>query len=324
MVTRLIAALERLGVATPAVLAAAGMTLNSTALEDQSVSLRVLYDLWEGAETTCGAGIGVRVGQNVQPETYEVFGHVLSSSASLGDALVRATRFARIVADTFELSLHVEGQLATVLLRPTHPELLHPRDIEFILSAAVTIARKITAEGLAPGEVRFTHAAPRDVSHHEQAFEAPVKFNQPHNALVFDSELLHLPVVGRDEQLCAQFSRQASRMLAGSGQAGRLSRRVQELVSAELRGGNPTIEGIADKLGMHSKTLSRRLKDEGTSHRQLLEAVRYELSDRYLRQRGLSVSEIAFLLGYSDTSAFIKAFKRWSGVTPETYREQLR
>lgn len=287
------------------------------------VPLKLLYDLWEAVvEETGESGIGLRLSQQIRPEMYEVFGFVLRSSATLGDALLRATRFMRLVTDMIELSFQLEGERAVLTHRPLYPELLHRESSEFILGAIGAIARQITQQHLVPMEVRFTHDAPPDLTHHERIFEAPVAFRQPHNGYVFSSALLHLPIVGSDSKLCDELVQQAEQMLQRLPKAGDLSRRVQELISAELRGGNPSAESIADHLGMHPKTLSRRLKAEGTSHQQLLDQLRYELAERYLRQPALSIGEVAFLLGYSDTSSFNKAFKRWTAMAPQAYRQR--
>jgi AraC-like DNA-binding protein len=251
-----------------------------------------------------------------------VFGYVLISSATLGDALLRATRFARLVTNSIELSFYVEGERATLTLKALYPDLLHRESAEFIMGAIGNIARRITGQRLAPLEVRFAHDPPPDTSYHERLFEAPVHFNRPHNGYIFDSALLHMPVVGGDTQLCAMLEVEARQLLAKLPRTGDFSRRVQELISAELRGGNPSAENVAEKLGMHPKTLSRRLKTEGTSHQQLLDQLRYRLAERYLREPGLSIGEVAFLLGYSDTSSFNKAFKRWTGSAPQHYRQR--
>jgi AraC-like DNA-binding protein len=134
---------------------------------------------------------------------------------------------------------------------------------------------------------------------------------------------LHTPVVGGDRKLCAILEKQALELLDDLPRVGELSRRVQEAISAELRGGNPSAENVAEKLGVHPRTLSRRLQAEGTSHQQLLDQLRFELAERYLRERGLSIGEVAYLLGYADTSSFNKAFKRWTGSAPKRYRQQV-
>jgi AraC-like DNA-binding protein len=293
-------------------------------LAEEELRWSFLYDFWTAVRETTGQyGIGLRLGALVRPEYYEVFGFVLTSSATLGDALLRATRFMRLVAPNIELSFYVEGDRAVLLYKALDAELFHPESSEFVLCAIGTIGRQLTGVHLRPIEVRFAHEAPPDLSHHHAIFEnAPIHFNRPHNGYVFESSLLNLPVRSSDGQLCAKLEREAEQLLSRMPRVGELSRRVQETISEELRGGNPSAEHVADKLGMHPKTLSRRLKGEGTSHQQLLDQLRYRLAERYLRDPNLSIGEIAFLLGYSDTSSFNKAFKRWTGAAPQHYRQK--
>lgn len=288
-----------------------------------AVPLAYLREIWEGIVEQSGeCGIGLRLAEHVRPEVFEVFGYVLTSSATLGDALLRATRFIRLVSDSQEISFYVDGERAVLTAKPVYPELMHRESTEFVVGAIGSIGRTITGEPLSALEVRFTHPPPKDLTHHLRLFPCPVLFNQPHNGYVFPSALLHTPVISHDSALCAELEAQAEQMLAKLPKAGDLSRRVQELISAELRGGNPSADNIAEKLSIHPKTLSRRLKSEGTSHQQLLDQLRYRLAERYLRRPNLSIGEVAFLLGYSDTSSFNKAFKRWTGAAPLAYRQR--
>lgn len=321
LVEETVIGLRLVGVDTQPALALFGLTDIRTA--NEQVPLSFLYDFWEAVrQTTNQYGLGLRLAQLVRPETYEVFGYVLRTSATLGDALLRATRFVRLVTETVELSFYVEGDRAILVHKPLFPELLHPEASEFILGAIGMVARHLTEKHLVPTEVRFAHAAPPDIRFHQEVFEAPVYFGRPHNGYVFDSTLLHTPVVSHDSQLCAVLEGEAEQLLAKLPKTGQLSRKVQELLSAELRGGNPNADHIADQLGMHPKTLSRRLKAEGTTHQQLLDQLRYQLAERYLLEPNLSIGEVAFLLGYSDTSSFNKAFKRWTGTAPQFYRQK--
>jgi AraC-like DNA-binding protein len=318
--------LRALGVDVAPALARFGLTVDSIdRLADDELRWSFLYDFWEAVRETSGqSALGLRLGEMARAEYYEVFGYVLSSSATLGDALLRATRFMRLVAPNIELSFYVEGERAVLLYKALDPELFHPESSEFVLGAIGAIARALTGLHLLPLEVRFAHDAPPDMSHYQRLFEGvPVHFNRPHNGYVFESSLLNLPVKSSDSVLCAKLEREAEELLRQMPKVGELSRKVQEAISEELRGGNPSAEHVADKLGMHPKTLSRRLKAEGTSHQQLLDQLRYRLAERYLREPNLSIGEIAFLLGYSDTSSFNKAFKRWTGTAPQHYRQRV-
>jgi AraC-like DNA-binding protein len=313
-----------LGVDTDAALEPFSLTSADIVDLDEAVPLSFLHDLWQSAIDTSGeCGLGVRLSESVRPEIYELFGYVLTSSATLGDALLRATRFTRLVSSAVELAFSVDGDVATLTLKPLIPELIHRESTEFMIGAIANIARVITGERLVAHEVRFAHPAPADTSHHRRILVAPLRFDHPQTGYVFDAALLHTPVIGGDSKLCAILEKQARQLLEDLPRVSDLSRRVQEAISAELRGGNPSAENVAEKLGVHPRTLSRRLQAEGTSHQQLLDQLRFELAERYLREPGLSIGEVAYLLGYADTSSFNKAFKRWTGSAPKRYRQQV-
>jgi AraC-like DNA-binding protein len=325
LVMRTMLGLRALGIDVERPLEKLGLTPSAIlAMSDDELRWSFFFDFWEAVRTTSGQfGLGLRLAEMVRAEYYEMFGYVLSSSATLGDALLRAARFVRLVADHVELSFYVEGERAVLVFKSLTPDFVHPESTEFVVGAIGTIARQLTGLRIEPIEVRFTHPAPPDLTHHRRIFgSVPVHFSRPHNGYVFESSLLNLPIRTSDGQLCSHLERQAENLLAKLPKMGELSRKVQEAISEELRGGNPSAEHVADKLGMHPKTLSRRLKAEGTSHQQLLDRLRYQLAERYLREPNLSIGEIAFLLGYSDTSSFNKAFKRWTGTAPQHYRQR--
>lgn len=324
LLRRLSAGLTELGVDIDRVLRPFGLSGADMASFDEPVRLSTLYDLWQSAvEVTGESGLGVRLASRARPETYELFGCILSNSATLGDALLRAIRFHRLVSNFNQLALNLDGDRATLTIEALYPEFVHRESTEFTLAAVCTLARRIAGRSPASLEVRFTHSAPRDLTHHEQHFQAPVRFNRPHTALVFDSSILHAPVLGGDAKLCEALDRQAQQMLDQLPRPDSLASHVRELIGAELTGGNPSAENIADKLGMHPKTLGRRLKSEGTSHQRLLDELRYQRAERYLRVPDLSINEVAFMLGYADTSALNKAFKRWTGASPTQYRQHV-
>jgi AraC-like DNA-binding protein len=222
-----------------------------------------------------------------------------------------------------ELSFHVEGDRAVLVHKPLYRELAHREDSEYAVGAVGAFARRLTGTELVPLEVRFTHDPPRDARRHEALCGAPVLFRQSYSGCVFPAALLSVPVVGHDSERNAALALQAEQMLQRMPQRANFSRRVQELIGAELRGGNPSVDNIAAKLGMHPKTLSRRLKTEGTSHQELLDQLRYRRAEHYLRQMDLRISEVAWALGYADASSFNKAFKRWTGTVPHAFRQRL-
>jgi len=276
------------------------------------VQLRAFWDAV--VKSTGQSGLGLRLAELVRPEDYELFGNLIASSATLGEAALRATRLIRLATNTIRLSFEHDGEQVTLSIEPLHA-LMHREGIEFMVAAMGVISQKIAGRSLQPIEVRFMHPPPPDLTHHHRLFGARVVFESSSNGIVFDGALLDLPVQSRDPGLSAELQRQAEALL-GAKPNRDFKAEVRAAVAIEVRGGNPSAERVAASLAMHPKTLNRRLRTEGTTFRRLLDGVRLELAERYLRQPGLSVEEVAYLLGYSESSAFHRAFRRWTGRTP--------
>src|SRR6185437_17141686 len=150
----------------------------------------------------------------------------------------------------------------------------------------------------------------------ERIFRGPLRFAQPENALVLPESALELPMVKAGAALKTLLERTASEILQRLPKTDTLIAHVRKLLAEELRGGDPGIARLARRLHTTPRTLRRRLDEAGVTHREILDQLRRDLAHQYLRQEAIAISEVAFLLGYSDASPFHKAFKRWSGVSP--------
>jgi AraC-like DNA-binding protein len=314
VLVRTVAGLRLIGIDVQPVLER--IELRVEELGDQMIPLSRLQALLEAAVRSSGeSGIGLRLAEQVRPETYEVFGCLLAASATLGEAVLRATRLISLATSNVRLSFHHAGDRASLNVEPLYPELIHREAVEFMLGASHVLARRITGLELAPLEVQFAHAAPPDTSHHERLFAAPLRFRCASNALVFDGSLLDVPVRSHDSSLSAALQHQAEQLILREPAVG-FAAEVRAALAKELRGGEPTAARLAAALDVHPKTLARRLRNEGTTFRHLLDELRLQLAESYLRQPNLSVDEVAFLLGYSERSAFHRAFRRWTGRAP--------
>ncbi|HYY42110.1 MAG TPA: helix-turn-helix domain-containing protein, partial [Pyrinomonadaceae bacterium] len=169
--------------------------------------------------------------------------------------------------------------------------------------------------------VSFQHPQPADTTEHRRIFRAPVHFDQPRNELVLDRALLALPLARADAGLCALLDRHAQELLARLPQRDDTTAQVRRLLSDALSGGDPNIAAVARQLGLSARTLQRKLRAEGTSYQDLLDLMRRDLARRYLQERDMAVCEVAYLLGFSGPSAFHRAFRRWTGVTPKEFRQ---
>jgi AraC-like DNA-binding protein len=168
--------------------------------------------------------------------------------------------------------------------------------------------------------VRFEHPAPGNFEEHRRFFGCPVLFDQEYNALTFDAALLEDRLATADERLRRIMVRVIERTLRELPDPDEFLHKARQLVVDNLPHGTISIADVAQRLGMSSRTLQRRFAHYGMTYDRLLDQTRYGLSMSYLRQPMLTVTDIAFLLGYTDISAFSRAFVRWNGLTPGGYR----
>jgi AraC-like DNA-binding protein len=143
------------------------------------------------------------------------------------------------------------------------------------------------------------------------------------NAMVLRRDLLDTPLVRADPRLCVILDRQVRETLERLPKTTDLSERVRQIVAEKLTAGEPKIGEIARGLGMSARTLQRQLDRDGTKFRELIDALRRELAVSHLKEKEIPIAEVAFLLGFSEASAFHRAFKRWSGQTPAEFRQSL-
>lgn len=288
------------------------------------IPYRDVYRLLDAAiDDTGDPGLGLHAAELIEPGDLDVVFYVASCSADLSQAIGSLSRYFTLVNETAVVSLNVEGDRAAWIFRTADGVEGHLAANEYVLAATVISTRRLfQQEDGAPLEVHFTHPQPEDISEHRRIFRAPLRFDAADNCLFFPAGFLSVPLPGADSHLYAILKSHADRLLEELPSADRFTERVRELLVAELRGGNPNLDNIAHKLGTSPSTLRRRLADEGTTHRELLDDVRRRLALRYLGQNELILSEIAFLLGFSHENAFRKAFRRWTNRSPAEFRQR--
>ena len=165
------------------------------------------------------------------------------------------------------------------------------------------------------------HPAPPDISEYARTFDPlPIEFGAPFSGFVFDAACLDERLVSADIGLHQVVCGHADLKLEELSRARQFTSRVRSALAAELSGGTPSITRIASHLHMSPRTLERKLEREGAKFSTLLEEMRRELATRYVQNQRLELTEIAYLLGFSQTACFYRAFKRWTGETPLGYR----
>lgn len=264
--------------------------------------------------------LGLRLGQTIQLSHFGLLGYVFHACSDVQAALVRVRQFHRLLHDVNPLQVYFEGGTVTLEWSAVHGK---PGALvsETALTALVKLLRELTGTAVAVCDVRFFHPAPADSRPYAEFFGSPVHFDQPVTAVRFPVATLSLPVRHADAALLGVLEQHAHALLAALPGDDDWVHSVRRCLLRQLREGEPSQEKVAAELYLTPRTLHRRLLERGVSFRQLLEEVRKQLAVDYLRDSRLSLAEVARLVGFSEQSAFQRAFKRWTGQTPRDFRE---
>ncbi len=321
-------AVEKLNLKADALLSAIGLDSSIFQDTDARISHEKFDALWrEIAQSSAEEAIGLRIAELIEPTAFDVIGYAVCSCPTLGEALSRIGRYSRLVHEGEKWTLETKGKVTRITQAIPGVHLPLPGAVcQCVMASIILFSRKMTGLDCVPLRVGFQHKQPEDISAYYRLFQAPSEFEQPVNFIDLDATLLKQPLLKSDPGLCAVLDRYIMELLAKlprNDSKESIVDSVRQEISRGLRGGNPGLEAIAFRLGIAPRTLQRKLKESGTSHQELLDEMRRELSIHYLQERQMAVCEVAFLLGFSETSAFHRAFKRWTGTTPGEFRRTL-
>ncbi|WP_439888913.1 AraC family transcriptional regulator [Pseudomonas sp. MBLB4123] len=280
--------------------------------------------LWQRAvELSGNPAIGLNMAKVVRPASFHVVGYALMSSRTLKEGLTRLVRYQRIIAEGADLSFRPTPRGYELVLA-IHGDRLPParQSAEASLAYALAFCRWMTGKPLRPQQILFQGDPPADLQPFEQVFQAPLRFNAAHYALLFERADLDTPLPTANEALAQLHDRFAGEYLARFSES-RVTHLARQVLCRQLPQGEPKREAVAQALHLSQRTLQRRLQEEGTSFQQLLDDTRRELAEQYLGQPNLTLLEIAYLLGFADPSNFFRAFRRWFARTPGEYRARL-
>jgi AraC-like DNA-binding protein len=268
-----------------------------------------------------GIELPLRVGASMRTDDYGAFGLAWKSALSLRDSCERAARYARVLTSvsTYELRDAAEG--AYMLLHREGERRLGLRlSNEATIASIAAISQEVSTPNFRPLAVFFKHAAPGSAEVHERHFGCPVNFAADDDGLLMSPDALRAPNRLGDRGILSFFDRHLDQELSQFADDASLERRVRNQVAQRLSQGIPTVSEISAHLGMSARTLQRRLSSRGCTFQALVDESRRELADHLLRETEYPLAEVAFLAGFSEQSAFNRAFKRWAGQTPRSYR----
>ncbi|MEO1595622.1 MAG: AraC family transcriptional regulator ligand-binding domain-containing protein [Pseudomonadota bacterium] len=268
-----------------------------------------------------GASVTLRIGGSMRCDDYGAFGLAWKTAVDLRSSYQRAERYGVVLTSVSRYALVTEDGRHYMELRRDGERRLGMRlSNEQTLAAITQISREVSGPEFSPDALHFKHPPPSDTSAHEDWFGCPVHFNAPRDALeVSETALATLNRLG-DASVSDFFEAHLKKTLGDLIDDSALAKRVRIEVSQALSDGVPTLSDVAGGLGMSARTLQRRLAEQGHAYQDLVDAARRELSERLLRDTDYALAEIAFLTGFSEQSAFTRAFKRWGGQTPRSFR----
>lgn len=279
-------------------------------------------DAWKlGQEITGDDVLGLHMAEAIPAGALDLLEYAFRASPTLQSGLEQLARYGRVVSDRAAARLRIDGDVFEI----TFGGGTQPQRVEFAIAFLIRIAREAAGVSFVPLEVRFEHSRPESLLEHRAFYRAPVRFDQPLNQLLLARSDVARPLRSADAALSGVVNRRLEKMLAQipASTDPMASRAGRTLLDAMTRG-EPTAAAVAREIGVSERTLHRRLRHEGTSFRKILDTVRADVAASLLQEPSIGTAEIAYLLGYSDPAAFHRAFRRWTGQTPLTFRQSQR
>jgi AraC-like DNA-binding protein/nucleotide-binding universal stress UspA family protein len=247
--------------------------------------------------------------------------YVIASSAQLEEALRNAVRFGRITNEGVRLQVVIEQALVIALEYMNVDRLSDKHQAEFLLAALVRLCRQVTDARLAPLRLKARHFRDSTPAEIRKFLGCDIEFSAGVDEITFPKQFAVLPVTGHDPFLNNLLRRYAEEALENQTFTREsICTEVEKVLTELLPHGRAAVSEVARKLGMSPRTLSRKLHDQHATYAEILDRFRAALARRYLAERELPVSEVAWLLGYNELSSFTHAFKRWTGLTPRQFR----
>ena len=309
------------GCASENLLAEAGIDEKLLSDPDARVRIEDMSRLWKLAvDLTGDACIGLKAASHIRPTTLHALGFALMVSSSMHDAFDRLHRFYRIVSDAIDVWFeYSEDAMAVCLDASDKAEAPSDEAIDMIMATVVSFARTLASDGFDPLRVELMRPRPAKPDAFERFFRSPVRFSAGLNRIYYPIDDMHAPLPTANVEIARGNDQIVIDYLARFDKS-RIAHQARAKLIELLPRGEPSIDTLARSMGMSTRSLHRHLRREQAAYRDILDDIRRYLAAQYLKQRHLSITEVAFRLGYSDAGNFTRAFKRWFGLSPKEFR----
>ncbi|MCG8315096.1 MAG: AraC family transcriptional regulator [Pseudomonadales bacterium] len=326
MIRTLLAALNHAGVNVDEFLRdlSIGVDLSRVESSNERIPISVYDRIQEQALNVLqDPALGLHMGEHTSPSALGLLGHLLISAPTILEAFRLFFKYHRIVSDAEPSALDIDGEYAILTYDfPRSTSMCNRIRAEFGLVQVCNLGRSMLGGDLKPLEVRFEYVAPDYVEEYQRIFQAPVLFEQPKTQIIFPVEILRRTLVHADAIMHGLLKEEADKQLKQLEGRKTIADEVEQFLLHKLEDNKPTINQVADHFGINERTLRRKLENQETSFSELLSKVQCKYAKSLLNESHIPIEEIAARLQFSEPSAFYRAFKRWTGLTPAEYREQ--
>jgi AraC-like DNA-binding protein len=306
------------------ILAAAGFNRESLDKPDTRLSLEQMKTVWRaGYVLSKDPWLALHAAEQVHNGSYGIVDFICGAAATVCEALLRICWYFPLINNWAVLAVET-GERECALYLGSHVGELPPPMIDFIFSTILIHTRQVWKTDWAPQRVEFTYPRPENLSEYERIFRCALRFETPVSKMVIPRRFWETPLATANPALLQVLEHYAAILLALHPPPGDCETKVRGLIGSKLKDGGPCIEAIAKELGFSPRNLQRKLKSMHKSYAQILDDVRAQTAQYYLRDPDLPVGVIAGSVGFEEASSFTRAFKRWTGISPTQYRKNIR
>lgn len=294
------------------------LDINARVSENQMDDL-----IWLAKQKSRDEAFMFHLARNLHPSYMGALGFAWLTSSTLRKAFQRLERYTALIADRVSVtSEEADGELRVYLessFTECHDPALRERGR---LVIPVQMCRMSYGESFCPSRIHFKHEAPSNVNVYYEYFRCELLFGADASTIVLSTDVADEPLPGYNPQIVQHFDQMIVEYLARKNRNDIVGG-ARALILEQLPSGEATLESIADALNMSPRTLTRKLHDKDVSFKSLVADIRRELSEKYIMDKSLTLTEISFLLGFSEASSFSRAYKSWAGKSPSLHRSEM-
>lgn len=313
--------LEGYGLDANALFAEAGVGSPDSLGSQDRVAAVAMQKLWRMAVEASGdEAFGIRYAQNMHPMALHGLGFSWMASDTLKDAFRRMVRYYRLITTAGEIVLDKkDGGFKVCHKIPAPKGVAAPASLDAGMALFIQLCRITKSDDFCASEVHLQRLRPVDTEPYDAFFSCPVHYDSDENYLVFNSEVMNAPLPGANPELARVNDEVVIRYLQAFDKQDIVGQ-IRASIIEYLPSGTITQDNIANQVHMSTRSMQRKLQEKGTSFKTLVETIRQELAETYLRDTSHSINEVTYLLGFTEPSNFSRSFKKWTGMSPADFQ----